>query len=70
MVFWGIDSEVLYLTKMGLAALPGQSSEDKIEFLANSLGIAGFVMSLSLLGVGVLYRRGTRRTATHGDIER
>ncbi len=70
MIFLSIESEFLHLTKMGLAALPGQSNEDKIEFLANILGIAGFVMSLGLLGVGVLYRRGTRRAATHGDIER
>lgn len=70
MLFLSIENAVVQLTKLGLAALPGQSAEGKIEFVANILGIAGFVMSLGLLGVGVLYRRGSRRTATHGDIER
>lgn len=69
MTFLSVESDILQWAHLGLAALPGQSAEDKVEFVANVLGIAGFAMSLGLLGVGVLYRRGTRRTATHGDIE-
>ena len=67
MTFLSVESDILQWAHLGLAALPGQSAEDKVEFVANVLGIAGFAMSLGLLGVGVLYRRGTRRTATHGE---
>lgn len=65
-----ISAELLEIAQMGLTALPGDTTENKIELVANVLGIAGFVMSLGLLGVGLVYRRGAGRTATHGDVER
>ena len=54
---------------MAFATIPGTSAEAKIEYVANVLGIAGFVMSLGLVGFSVLFRRGRRRAATLGDIE-
>ena len=53
-----------------LEAVPGDAYDNKIEFVANVLGIAGFVMSLGLLIFGPLTRRGRRRPATQGDLER
>lgn len=50
--------------------LPGAALGDKIEFAANILGIAGFAMSLALILFGPIYRRGWRRLATRGDLER
>lgn len=53
-----------------LEMLPGAVFDDKIEFLANVLGIAGFALSLALLLFGPLYRHGRRRLATQGDLAR
>ena len=64
-----LDMENWQIALMVLSAIPGTSSEAKIEYIANVLGIAGFVMSLGLLAFSVLYRRGRRRAATLGDIE-
>lgn len=50
-------------------AIPGETADQKIELVANVLGIAGFVMSLGLVMFGWLARRGRRRPATQGDLE-
>ncbi len=70
-----MQTEALVLTarelaNAWLAALPGDTFDNKLEFAANVLGIAGFLMSLGLLIIGPVFRWGRRRPATRGDLER
>ena len=58
------------VTTILLEGIPGDAYDSKIEFVANVLGIAGFVISVGLLIFGPLARRGRRRPATQGDLEK
>lgn len=53
-----------------LEFMPGGLLDERLEFIANLLGIAGFALSLTLMLVGALMRLGRRRPATQGDLER
>ena len=70
MLFEGIASEFREQLDMILAFVPGDTLKDKTELLANLVGIAGFVLSVGLVTVRFASRRGRRRLATQGDLDR
>lgn len=68
--FESIETAIGPVVAVLSAAIPGASADAKIELVANVLGIAGFVMSLALMILTPIVRRGRNRPATLGDLDR
>lgn len=50
--------------------VPGENLNDKTGLLANIFGIAGFILSVGIVGARLVKKRGKRRPATLADLDR